>query len=115
MSKDHSRQTTQRMIDELIRLATQAQSAAPPRRPAVPAAIPAAVPVPQETDADDNYTPSAVKPEGLPDHCVIPHEELKPPRIARPNHLSINLCRRNSLKQSLILSEILGRPRAYDL
>ncbi len=114
MSRDHSRQTTQRMIDELIRLATQAQSAAPPRRPAA-SAVPSAVPVAPETDADDNYTPSAVKPEGLPDHCVIPHEELKPPRIARPNHLSINLCRRNSLKQSLILSEILGRPRAYDL
>ena len=110
MGRNHSRQSTQRMIDELLRLA--GQSAAQAKRPAPPA-----VPVesPAQALPDDNYSPSAVKPEGLPDHCVIPHEELKAPRIARPNHLSINLCRRNSLKQSVILAEILGRPRAYDL
>lgn len=116
---------TQDLLAELLALANEVQNGprfvpaddeepplaipvAPPARPIRKRTVEPA-PQPQAARAD------LPKAEPLPEHCVIPHQKLTPPQIARPNHLSINLRRRNNLKQAIILAEILDRPRAYDI
>ena len=53
--------------------------------------------------------------EELPEHCVIKHEQLKRPAVASAARIKISIKGQKSLKQAMLLSEILGRPRGYDI